>query len=72
MPRRARIVACGYPMHVILCGIDRAAIFFDDRKNAGSHNAHSSISEVHGTSGPRPGPAQSVGQWLPISPANSM
>ena len=30
MPRRARIVAGGYPMHVILRGIDRAAIFFDD------------------------------------------
>jgi len=30
MPRRARIVAGGYPMHVILRGIDRTAIFFDD------------------------------------------
>ena len=30
MPRRARIVAGGYPMHLILRGIDRAAIFFDD------------------------------------------
>jgi putative transposase len=30
MPKRARIVAAGYPMHVILRGIDRAAIFFDD------------------------------------------
>ena len=30
MPRRARIIAAGYPMHVILRGIDRAAIFFDD------------------------------------------
>jgi putative transposase len=30
MPRRARIVAAGYPMHVILRGIDRAAVFFDD------------------------------------------
>ena len=30
MPRRARIVAVGYPMHVILRGIDRTAIFFDD------------------------------------------
>ena len=30
MLRRARIVAGGYPMHVILRGIDRAAIFFDD------------------------------------------
>ena len=28
MPRHARIVAAGYPMHVILRGIDRAAIFF--------------------------------------------
>jgi putative transposase len=28
MPRRARIVAAGYPMHVILRGIDRAAVFF--------------------------------------------
>ena len=34
MPRRARIVAAGYPMHVILRGIDRAPVFFaedDDR-----------------------------------------
>ena len=30
MPRRARIVAAGYPMHVILRGIDRAAVFFAD------------------------------------------
>jgi len=30
MPRRARIVAAGYPMHVILRGIDRAAMFFDE------------------------------------------
>jgi len=30
MPRRARIVAAGYPMHVILRGIDRAAVFFED------------------------------------------
>lgn len=29
MPRRARILAGGYPMHVILRGIDRAAIFFE-------------------------------------------
>ncbi len=29
MPRRARIVVGGYPMHVILRDIDRAAIFFD-------------------------------------------
>lgn len=29
MPRRARIVAGGYPMHVILRGIDRMALFFD-------------------------------------------
>ena len=28
MPRRSRIVAAGFPMHVILRGIDRAAIFF--------------------------------------------
>jgi putative transposase len=28
MPRHARIVAAGYPMHAILRGIDRAAIFF--------------------------------------------
>jgi putative transposase len=34
MPRRARIVADGLPMHVILRGIDRSAVFFgegDDR-----------------------------------------
>ncbi len=30
MPRRARILADGYPVHVILRGIDRAAIFFED------------------------------------------
>jgi putative transposase len=30
MPRRARIIAAGYPMHVILRGIDRAAVFFED------------------------------------------
>ena len=30
MPRRARIVAAGFPMHVILRGIDRMAIFFAD------------------------------------------
>ena len=30
MPRRARIVVAGYPMHVILRGIDRAAVFFED------------------------------------------
>jgi putative transposase len=30
MPRRARIVIAGYPMHVILRGIDRAAVFFED------------------------------------------
>jgi putative transposase len=30
MPRRIRIVAAGYSMHVILRGINRAAIFFDD------------------------------------------
>ena len=30
MPRRARIVAAGFPMHVILRGIDRAAVFFED------------------------------------------
>jgi putative transposase len=28
MPRHARIVAAGFPMHVILRGIDRTAIFF--------------------------------------------
>ncbi|WP_295544370.1 transposase [uncultured Thiohalocapsa sp.] len=34
MPRRARILVGGYPVHVILRGIDRAAIFFtdDDRR----------------------------------------
>lgn len=34
MPRRARIVATGHPMHVILRGIDRAAVFIvdDDRR----------------------------------------
>ncbi|WP_295584808.1 transposase [uncultured Lamprocystis sp.] len=30
MPRRARIVAAGFPMHVILRGIDRSAVFFDN------------------------------------------
>lgn len=30
MPRRARIVAAGFPMHVILRGIDRSAVFFDE------------------------------------------
>ena len=30
MPRRARIVAAGYPMHVILRGIDRSVVFFAD------------------------------------------
>ena len=30
MPRHARIVAAGFPLHVILRGIDRSAIFFDD------------------------------------------
>ncbi|QQO57244.1 MAG: transposase [Thiohalocapsa sp. PB-PSB1] len=30
MPRRARIIAAGYPMHLILRGIDRAAVFFED------------------------------------------
>jgi hypothetical protein len=30
IPRRARIIAAGYPMHVILRGIDRAAVFFED------------------------------------------
>jgi hypothetical protein len=34
MPRRARIVAAGYPMHVILRGIDRAAVFFEDELSA--------------------------------------
>jgi putative transposase len=28
MPRHARLVAAGYPMHTILRGIDRTAIFF--------------------------------------------
>jgi hypothetical protein len=34
MPRRARIAAAGYPMHVILRGIDRSAVFFagEDRQ----------------------------------------
>jgi len=31
MPRRARIVAAGYPMHAILRGIDRGTVFFDDQ-----------------------------------------
>jgi len=30
MPRHARIVAAGFPMHTILRGIDRTAIFFAD------------------------------------------
>jgi REP element-mobilizing transposase RayT len=30
MPRHARIVAAGFPLHAILRGIDRSAIFFDD------------------------------------------
>jgi putative transposase len=30
MPRRAGIIAAGYPMHLILRGIDRAAVFFED------------------------------------------
>ena len=30
MPRRAGIVAGGYPVHVILRGIDRGAIFLND------------------------------------------
>jgi putative transposase len=30
MPRHARIVAAGFPMHAILRGIDRTAIFFAD------------------------------------------
>jgi hypothetical protein len=29
MPRRARLLAAGYPMHVIVRGIDRCAVFFD-------------------------------------------
>ena len=33
MPRHARIVAAGYPMHAILRGIDRGAIFFADTDN---------------------------------------
>jgi len=33
MPRHARIVAAGYPMHAILRGIDRSAIFFADTDN---------------------------------------
>ena len=33
MRRRARIVAAGYPMHAILRGIDRTAIFFADEDN---------------------------------------
>ena len=33
MPRRARIVAAGYPMHAILRGIDRTVIFFADEDN---------------------------------------
>ena len=34
MPRHSRIVAAGYPMHTILRGIDRGAIFFaeEDRR----------------------------------------
>jgi hypothetical protein len=30
MPRHARIVAAGFPLHAILRGIDRSAICFDD------------------------------------------
>jgi len=30
MPRHLRIIAAGFPMHAILRGIDRAAIFFSD------------------------------------------
>ena len=30
MPRRARIVAAGFPLHVILRGIDRSVVFFDE------------------------------------------
>jgi len=33
MPRHARIVAAGYPMHAILRGIDRGAIFFAESDN---------------------------------------
>ena len=33
MPRRARIVAAGFAMHVILRGIDRSAVFFEDDDN---------------------------------------
>jgi putative transposase len=29
MPRRARLLAAGYPMHVIVRGVDRRAVFFD-------------------------------------------
>ena len=29
MPRRAGLLAAGYPMHVIVRGIDRCAVFFD-------------------------------------------
>jgi hypothetical protein len=34
MPRRPRIAAAGYPVHTILRGIDRSAVFFadDDRR----------------------------------------
>jgi len=52
MPRRARIVAAGYPMHVILRGIDRAAVFFDDEdrrfflKALGAAAAENSV-DVH-------------------------
>ena len=30
MPRHARIVASGYPVHLILRGIDRAEVFFEN------------------------------------------
>jgi len=30
MPRRPRIAIAGYPMHVVLRGVDRCAIFFCD------------------------------------------
>jgi len=30
LPRRARLIAAGYPMHIILRGIDRSALFFRD------------------------------------------
>ena len=30
MPRRARVVVGGYPMHTILRGIDRSAMFFEE------------------------------------------